>query len=81
MDLATDQLDKLIERRSSSNPEDELEPSYAESVRRYHARRRKEVRAQWYAYFCRLADSLRSRAEEYDRRAEALMEDRGEGVR
>lgn len=77
METTTD-LERLIERRSDNNPgAGERE----ESVRRYHARQRKEVRAQWYAYFCRLADSLRSRAEEYDRRAEALMEDRGEGVR
>jgi hypothetical protein len=83
LEALTDQLDKLIERRGRDNPERPEEASYAESVRRYHARQRKEVRAQWYAYFCRLADSLRSRAEEYDRRAEALMEDtnRGEGGR
>ncbi len=43
MEIATDQLDKLIERRSSSNLDpDELEPSYAESVRRFHARHRNE---------------------------------------
>jgi hypothetical protein len=43
LDVATDQLDKLIERRSDAAPDpDELEPSYAESVRRYHARRRNE---------------------------------------
>jgi hypothetical protein len=39
---ATD-LDRLIERRSSSNPDpDTLEPSYAESVRRFNARQRDE---------------------------------------
>lgn len=42
METLTD-LDKLIDRRSSSNPDpDELEPSYAESVRRFHARHRNE---------------------------------------
>jgi hypothetical protein len=42
MEALTD-LDKLIERRSSSNPDpDELEPSYMESVRRYREKERQE---------------------------------------
>ena len=41
---ATTDLDRLIERRASSDPDpDMLEPSYAESVRRYNARRRNEA--------------------------------------
>lgn len=86
------ELDTLIERRSPKGEKtaDELEAGYVQSVRRYNARRRKEIRAEWYGFFCRMADSLRARAEEYDRRAEALMEPdrtgcrpgyRGEGVR
>ena len=44
MDLATDQLDRLIERRAPKEPDlDELEPSYMESVRRFNARRRHEA--------------------------------------
>lgn len=75
MEVAADQLDLLIERRSRSEPDpDEREESYMESVRRYNAQRRKEIQAEWYCYFCRIAESLRARAEEYDRRAEALME-------
>lgn len=50
------------------------EALYSASVARYRERRRKEIRAQWYCYFCRMADGLRSRAEEYSARAEALME-------
>lgn len=43
MDVATDQLDALIERRAKSNPDpDELEPSYAESVRRYREKERQD---------------------------------------
>lgn len=56
------------------------EELYAGSVHRYRERCRKEIRAEWYCYFRRLADSLRSRAAEYDRRAEALLEDRGGGA-
>ncbi len=82
MEAVTD-LDRLIERRSRQSGEQRPEEvMYAESVRRYNARRynarrRKEIRAQWYCYFSRLADSLRSRAAEYDARAEALMEEEG----
>ncbi len=43
MNLATDQLDRLIERRASSNPDpDTTEESYMESVRRYREKERRE---------------------------------------
>ncbi len=43
MDVATDQLDHLIERRASSDTDpDEREESYMESVRAYHARQQCE---------------------------------------
>jgi hypothetical protein len=77
-EIAEKQLDAFIERRSRHNPEREREEMYMESVRRYHARNRKQIRAEWYAYFRRIADSLRARAEEYDQRAEALMEEQTE---
>ena len=39
MDVATEQLDRLIERRATSDPDpDEREESYMESVRRFHAK-------------------------------------------
>ena len=50
---------------------------WRESVRRYNARRRAENRLAWCQYFGRIAAALRSRAEEYDHRAQALQEDRG----
>jgi hypothetical protein len=49
-----------------------------ESIRRYNARRREENQRAWCGYFERLAARLRARAEEYDHRAQALLEDRGE---
>lgn len=52
---------------------------WRESVRRYNVRRREANRREWCDYFERLATSLRSRAEEYDDRAQALLEGRGEG--
>jgi hypothetical protein len=70
------ELDRLIERRSRKGEEDpeEREELWKESVRRYNARRREENRLAWCDYFERLAGSLRTRAEEYDHRAQALME-------
>jgi hypothetical protein len=73
------ELDTMIERRSRQKDPDEEHELWQESVRRYNARRREENRLAWCDYFCRLAGSLRARAEEYDRRA-AVLEDRGEGA-
>ncbi len=62
MEAVDTELDRLISRRASQDRRqdpDELEPSYAESVRRYHSRRRKEMRAEWYGYHLDQAERLR----------------------
>ena len=74
-EMAEKQLDVLIERRSRQKDRDEASELWQESVRRYNARKREENRREWCDYFVRLAASLRSRAEEYDDRAQALLED------
>jgi hypothetical protein len=72
---ATDQLDRLIERRSDAAPDpDEREESYMESVRRFHARRQDQYRWEWVRYFDRMARNHARLAEEHAARAEALME-------
>ncbi len=48
-------LDRLISRRASQDRSsfadpDEIEPGYVESVRRYNAQRRREIRAAWYGW-------------------------------
>ena len=68
------ELDRLIERRSRRKDPDEKSELWKESVRRYNARRREENRLAWCDYFSHLAGSLRARAEEYDQRAQTLME-------
>ena len=77
------ELNRLIERRSTRETDaDERDELWKASVAAYNARRREENRREWCNYFCRLAGSLRARAEEYDHRAQALLEDsgaRGEG--
>jgi 8-oxo-dGTP pyrophosphatase MutT (NUDIX family) len=78
MDVATDQLDALIERRASREPDpDELEPSYAESVRRFHTRRREAHKWEWVRYFDRLARNHARLARENEARAAALIEEVG----
>ena len=55
------------------HPEEQSE-AWQQSVRRYNIRRKEENRLAWCHYFERLAWSLRTRAAEYDRRAQALMQ-------
>ena len=69
------ELDAFIERRSRPKDPEEASELWQESVRRYNARKREQNRLAWCDYFGRLAASLRSRAEEYDDRAQALLED------
>jgi hypothetical protein len=67
-------LNRLIERRSRQKDPDEESKAWQGSVRRYNARRREENRLAWCDYFERLSACLRARAEEYDQRAQTLME-------
>jgi predicted metal-dependent peptidase len=73
-ELVERELDTMIERRSRQKDPDEESELWKESVRRYNARQREDNRLAWQNYFSRLAGSLRARAEEYDHRAQALME-------
>jgi len=73
------QIDAFIERRSRQHGEQRPEEvMYAESVRRYNARRRQEIRAQWYAYHADQAERLRRTMEPliafHEARAAALLE-------
>lgn len=77
-------IDRLIERRSNGHAERAREALYMESVHRYHARRRRENVAAWYAYFMDQADRVERAAAqiaaEHRRRAEQLMTDEQEGA-
>jgi hypothetical protein len=80
VDVALDQIEKLIERRSRKEPDpDELSPSYQESGRRYHARRREALRWEWIRFYERLAENHARLAEENRCKAAALLPG-GEGV-
>ncbi|MEJ7815964.1 MAG: hypothetical protein WKF53_12395 [Rubrobacter sp.] len=71
------ELDLMIARRARDNPERDLEAMYAASVRRFKARQRDHIRWEWVRHFDRMADSHRRLSEDYERRAEALMETDG----
>jgi hypothetical protein len=73
-------LNGLIERRARQRSEaNASEMMWKESVRRHHVRLRRERRAEWFAHFSCLASSLRASADEFGARAEALLEEPGEG--
>jgi hypothetical protein len=76
------QLDAMIVRRARKGDvdPDEREELWKASVRAYTPRRRKENRLAWCGYFERLAACLRARAQEFDKRAQTLMEDEPEGA-
>jgi len=81
-EMVEKQLDALIQHRARKGEidPDEQEELWKASVRRYNARRRKENRREWCGYFERLAACLRARAEEYDHRAQMLMDVRPKGA-
>lgn len=69
------ELDAFISRRASQDrgpAPDELEPGYAESVRRHNAKIRRENRAAWCEYHRGQADRLRRNLEDLISRHEAL---------
>jgi hypothetical protein len=74
------ELTRMIERRSQQKDPDEESELWRKSVRQYNTRRREENRLAWCEYFERLAGSLRTRAEEHDQRAQALMENEPKGA-
>ncbi len=76
---ASDQIDALIDKRAAARTGATFEEMlWKESVRKHHAKIRRQHRAEWHAFYSRLAASLRASAERYERQAEALCEERPE---
>ncbi len=78
------EIERFIERQSQKGESDpaERDALWKESMRVYHERRRRQMVAEWFGFYCRMADNHRALCEHYEARAEALCEaDRGEGVR
>ena len=73
---AEDQLLRFIDHRARQNGQERPEEvMYAESVRVYKARKRKEIAALWFAHFCRMAANHARIAQDYERRAEELCKE------
>jgi hypothetical protein len=79
-EMVEKELTAMIERRSRQKDPEEASEAWQESVRRYNVRRREENRLAWCDYFERLSACLRARAEEYDHRAQMLMEEQPKGA-
>ena len=83
MDLARAEADlnNLIERRARQHDEAHFEEmAWKESVRKHNAKLRRQHRAEWFAFYSRLGESLRASAAHYDRKAAALLlEEEGGG--
>ena len=68
----------MLTRRSDPGPDpDLLEPSYAESVRRYNARRSEHHRELWIRHYRQMERLHRNLAAEHQRRADALIDEEG----
>jgi hypothetical protein len=82
-DRADRELERLITKRHDPRDgEALLEPTYADTVRRYNARREEEHRSEWGNFHERMSKLHAWLSEEHAAKAAKLYEeDRGEGAR
>ncbi len=79
-DRADRELERLITKRHDPRDGDALlEPSYAESVRRYQRRREEERRSEWGNFHEKMAQLHVLLSEEHRAKAQRLCEGQGEG--
>jgi hypothetical protein len=70
--------ERTLTRRSPPGPDlDLLEPTYAESVRRYNRRRTAFHREKWIQHYRHMEQLHRNLAAEHQQRADALMREDG----
>ncbi len=79
LEAAQAELNRFIDRRAEKNGQERPEEvAYAESVRRYHARQRKELDAERYRFHADQAERLRrtmtALVEHHERQAMKLLE-------
>lgn len=84
MDVArvSDQIDALRDRRAAEVGRaraNALEAMWRASEMRHQEKKRRANAALWYTHYSALAASLRRSADGYERRAERLLEEPGEG--
>ncbi len=74
VEQASASIDALIDKRAAGREEaTAAEMLWKESVRKHHAKLRRQRRGEWFCYFSALADSLRKSADELERKAQALL--------
>ncbi len=68
------ELERLIVKRHDPRDGDALlEPTYAESVRRYNARHEEENRSEWGNFHAKMSRLHRWLGDEHDRKAAELV--------
>ena len=72
-------IERFIERRSQKgeSTRDEHEEAWKLSLAAHNERRRRQRVAEWFGFYCRMADSHARLSEEYAQRAEGLCEEDG----
>ena len=76
VERAEKSLDEFINSRSKAKDKANAEEvMYAESVRIHHAKRLERNRWEWVRFFDRMALSHRELSEDYERRAEGLLQE------
>jgi hypothetical protein len=74
-------LNHLIERRArEASKQGALEDLWEASVKKDKERRRRALRAEWHAYFHRLAEAHARMSERFEARALELLEDEMKGA-
>ena len=69
-------LKRLVERRARAAAEQQAEEeAWRESTRRHSAKLRRQHRAEWFAFYSRLSESLRRSAEHFEAKAQRLLEE------
>jgi hypothetical protein len=72
-EAAQNQIDRTIERRARDvDARAEREAIWRESLERFQNARHRRMVAEWFAFYCRMADRHRKLSESYEQRAEAL---------
>jgi len=72
------ELNRLVERqaqRSGADGANALQLMWAASERKHREKQREENRTAWHGYYSHLAHSCRTRAAEYEAKAEQLLEE------
>jgi hypothetical protein len=77
---ASASIDELIEKRArEKSTANELEAMYRESCRRHQDKQRRANRWECVRFFDRMSQSRARMSEDYQRRAEQLLEEPGGG--